>query len=92
MHLALVRRKWFVVLLTLASAASWAQSVQSRRVFKVPYVALNEPQESNVYLAVPFVRIGESWSAFSGGKARSAEETALQELLGALYRGDVAAA
>jgi hypothetical protein len=90
---ALVRHNLFTVLLVLASAAAWGQPVQQApRIFRVPYNALNASQESNVYLAAPFVRIGESWSTFSGRKPRSQEEAALQELLAALYKGDTAAA
>lgn len=92
MRLALVRRKWFAVGLLLCSVAAWGQLPSASRIFRVPYSALNESQESGVYLAVPFVRVGESWSTFSGRKSRSPEEAGLQELLGALYRGDTAAA
>jgi hypothetical protein len=91
-RLALVRRNWFAVGLLLCSVAAWGQLPSASRIFRVPYSALSEPQESGVYLAVPFVRIGEPWSTFSGRKPRSQEEAALQELLGALYRGDTAAA
>lgn len=92
MHLALVRRNLFIIALGVCSVAAWGQSVQAPRIFRVPYNALNASQESNVFLAAPFVRIGESWSTFSGRKPRSQEEAALQELLAALYKGDTAAA
>lgn len=91
MRLAPVRRSVFAAFLLFCSVLGWTQSV-STRVFRVPYRALNGMQESNVFLSVPFVPIGESWSVFSARKARSENEAALQELLGALYRGDAAAA
>jgi hypothetical protein len=90
-RLAPVRRNLFIIALVVCSVAAWGQS-QTQRIFRVPYNALNASQESNVFLAAPFVRIGESWSAFSGRKPRSQEEAALQELLAALYKGDTAAA
>lgn len=92
MRLALVRRNILVALLLVCSVPGWGQSVPKQRIFRVPYSALNQLQESNVLIAVPFVRIGESWSAFSGRGPRSPEEAALQELLTALYRGDTATA
>lgn len=96
MRLALVRRNTaniVVALLLLGiSVPGWGQAAPKQRIFRVPYVALNEVQISGVYISVPFVPIGESWSAFSGKSPRSPEEAALQELLTALYRGDTATA
>lgn len=95
MHLALVRRSIFVALILLSSVSGKGQSTQMQRVFQIPYSTLGGPggiQESSVYIAAPFVRIGESWSAFNGRSPRSQQEAALQELVAALYRGDTAAA
>jgi hypothetical protein len=88
-------RNIFVALILLCSVLGKGQSIQGQRVFQIPYATLSGPngiQESSVYIAAPFVRIGESWSAFNGRSPRSSQEAALQELVAALYRGDTAAA
>jgi hypothetical protein len=94
-HLALVRRKVFIALILLCSVSGKGQPIQVQRAFQIPYATLggaNGMHESSVYIALPFVRIGESWSAFNGRSPRSQQEAALQELVAALYRGDTAAA
>ena len=79
-----------LVLLSAASASS--QTRPAERVFIVPYTGPAGVEMSGVLLTIPFVRIGEPWSAFSRRPGRSQEEIALQELLKAVYEGDSAAA
>ncbi len=95
MHSAIVRRNIFIALSLLCSVSGTGQLIQGQRVFQIPYATLGEAngiQESSVYIAAPFVKIRESWTAFNGRSPRSSQEAALQELLAALYRGDTAAA
>lgn len=63
-----------------------------KRIFKIPYPGLGELRTSDVLVSIPFVRIGELWNSFRRREPRTEEEAALQELLSAIYRGDVAAA
>jgi len=94
-HSALVRRNIFVALILLCAVSGKGQPIQGQRVFQIPYATLGGRsviKKKSVYIAAPFVRIGESWSAFNGRSPHSPQEAALQELVAALYRGDTAAA
>ena len=87
-----VRRSVAATLVLLWAASASSQSRPAERVFTVPYTGPAGVEMSSVLLTVPFVRIGEPWSAFSRRPGRSQEEIALQELLKAVYEGDSAAA